>query len=173
MKKHFIFAACSLVLAITVSVSAHAASYVHQIEGLLEIDQRSFDPDGTAGEYDYDVFRINAIYRHQYQSRMFLVGGIDFSAGNLDGIIFNVGGEYNAMANANDNLEAGGGVLLNLYTGDYSGFGFRPYGFLRAFITRNLFISGQLSFDWAFVDMNGTDGDLTGIMIRGGLGYAF
>lgn len=155
-----------------ISSASHAASYIHQVEALVNIDQRSFDLD-NGGERDFDVFRLFVNYKNQYKSRVFLIGGVDLNNGALDHIIFSVGGEYNAMANARDNIEAGGGVLLNLYTGDLSGFGFRPYGFARVFIKSQLFISTQLSYDLAFVDMNGADGDLTGIMINAGFGYAF
>lgn len=169
MKKILVLFVASLVLT---SVS-HAASYVHQLEGLFNLDQREFDPDGSAGSIDYDIFRINLNYRHQYKSRLFFVGNLDLNNGAMDSIGFSGGMEYNLITNPADKIEAGGGFLFTLYTGDISGIGFRPYGFIRSFISGGLFISGQLSYDLAFVELNDVDGDLKGLMINAGLGYAF
>lgn len=153
--------------------TAQAASYVHQVEGLLNIDQRKFDPDGSPGSVDFDVFEINLTYRHQYKTRLFFVGNLDFSNGNMDSIGFSGGMEYNLITNPADKIEAGGGFVFSLYTGDLSGFGVRPYGFIRSFIKGGLFIAGQLSYDLAFVELNDRDGDIKGLSISGGLGYAF
>lgn len=152
---------------------SQAASYVHQIEGLFNLDQREFDPDGAGGGIDYDIFRINLNYRHQYKSRLFFVGNLDLNNGGLDSIGFSGGMEYNLITNPADKIEAGGGFLFSLYTGDISGIGLRPYGFIRSFISGGVFISGQLSYDLAFVEINDRDGDIKGLMINAGLGYAF
>ena len=153
------------------ALDAQAASYKHQLEGSFELDNRTIDVD-NGGESDMDIFKVLGTYRNQFKPNLFMVGNLELSNGASDYIAFSGGAEMNFIEN-NESLEAGAGAWLRIFTGDVSGFGLRPYGFIRNFLTSNLFISGTLSYDWAIVDVNDQDADLTGIVINAGLGYAF
>lgn len=166
LKTHLLF-----VTLLFLATNAFAAGYKHQIEGSFNLDNRTIDYD-NGGEDDFDIFQILGTYRNQYKQDLFLVGNLELSNGGYDYIAFSGGAEWN-FVKTNDKLEAGAGAWFRIFTGDISGFGVRPYGFLRSFITNQLFISGVLSYDLGFVDVNNRDGDLKGIQITAGLGYAF
>lgn len=153
------------------ALDAQAASYKHQLEGSFELDNRTIDVD-NGGETDFDVFTLLGTYRNQMRDKLFIVGNFELQNGALDAIAFSGGAEINFISN-NDTLEAGAGGWVRIFTGDISGFGIRPYGFVRSFITPNMFISGTLSYDWGIVDFMDRDADLTGISMMAGLGYAF